>query len=149
MVVPVQKGAASFSTSFVVLVGSSVVVFATSSTVSRISVELSPSTIFSLSRDEPFVEGRVDMALAGGRIIGSPRLTRCPLAVDALRGSFRSVSMGTSCVVCMIGVNPQVGGKADVLLGEFKHTSSGRSVFAEVIRWTLSQRMTHQSSRSR
>lgn len=85
MVVPVQKGVASFSTSFVVLVGSSVRVFATSSTVSRISVELSPSTIFSRSRDEPFVEGRVDVAMAGGWIKGLPRLARGPLVVDALR----------------------------------------------------------------
>lgn len=42
------------------------------------------------------------------------------------------------------GGNPHVEGKADVLLGEFEHTSSGRGVLAEVIRSTLSQRMTHQ-----
>lgn len=85
MIVSVQKGVAFFSTSLVVLVGSSEVVFATSSTVSRISVELSPSAIFSLSRDEPFVEGRVDVAMAGGWIKGLPRLARGPLAVEALR----------------------------------------------------------------
>ena len=40
-------------------------------------------------------------------------------------------------------------GKADVLLREFEHTSSGRGVLAEVIRSTLSQRMTDQPLRSR
>ena len=39
--------------------------------------------------------------------------------------------------------------KIDVLLGEFQHTSSGRSVFAEVIWSTLSQQMTRQPFRSR
>lgn len=109
------------------------VVSATSSTVSRISVELCPSTIFSLSRDEPAVEGGVDLALSGCWIRGLPRLARCPLAVDALRESVRSSCMGGN-----------VEGKVDVLLGQFKHTSRGRSVFAEVIRSTLSQRMTSQ-----